>query len=471
MTDDGIESIPALAVVGQPNKGKSSIVATLAEDDSLLIAPTPGSTRRARRYTFSIDGQPLFALIDTPGFQRAAAALAWLEQVPVAANNRAARVAAFLDAHGNDPRFADECELLRPIVAGAGIIYVVDGAKPYGAEYEIEMQILRYTGQPRMALINTIGPGDYVADWRRALDQYFSVVRVFDAAHADYPQRLSLLAAFGTVNERWSASLSATISAMQADRDARELSAAREIAASLVDMLTAALTESVGDDVTNPEILRAELMARLQEQVRQREQAARREIQGLYWHQHAHLTVVDMQILTTDLFTTQAWQLFGLSKTQLLITGAVTGALAGSGIDLVVGGTSFMLGAGIGAALGAAGTLMGGLRVARERVLGRALGGKVMTVGPIRSAAFPWVLLGRAWAHFRLISERNHARRDAINLTIAEGDALMSTAPDDVRSALTRIFAAVAKNRIDDKLVRNLQTQVLALLRAEDAGT
>ena len=34
--------IPTFAVVGQPNKGKSSIVATLAEDERLAIGPTPG---------------------------------------------------------------------------------------------------------------------------------------------------------------------------------------------------------------------------------------------------------------------------------------------------------------------------------------------------------------------------------------------------------------------------------------------
>jgi hypothetical protein len=52
--------IPTFAVVGQPNKGKSSIVATLAEDERIAIAPTPGTTRSAHRYTLSIDGTPQF---------------------------------------------------------------------------------------------------------------------------------------------------------------------------------------------------------------------------------------------------------------------------------------------------------------------------------------------------------------------------------------------------------------------------
>ena len=37
-------SVPRFAVVGHPNKGKSSIVATLAEDDAVQISPLPGTT-------------------------------------------------------------------------------------------------------------------------------------------------------------------------------------------------------------------------------------------------------------------------------------------------------------------------------------------------------------------------------------------------------------------------------------------
>ena len=69
-------STPRLAVVGHPNKGKSSLVATLAEDDSVGIGPTPGTTLRTREYPMTVDGRLLYTLIDTPGFQRARRVLA-----------------------------------------------------------------------------------------------------------------------------------------------------------------------------------------------------------------------------------------------------------------------------------------------------------------------------------------------------------------------------------------------------------
>ncbi len=69
----------ARAVVGRPNKGKSSIVATLARDDSVHIAARAGSTRKTRRFPMRIDGETLYELVDTPGLQRARSVLAWLE--------------------------------------------------------------------------------------------------------------------------------------------------------------------------------------------------------------------------------------------------------------------------------------------------------------------------------------------------------------------------------------------------------
>ena len=139
---------PVFAVVGHPNKGKSSVVATLSQNDAIAIALEPGTTRKQQAYPMTVDGQTLYTLVDTPGFQRPRRVLQWLEAHSVSASDRAETVRAFVTEHAGDDRFVDECELLKPIVDGAGIIYVVDGSVPYSAEHEAEMTILRWTGRP-----------------------------------------------------------------------------------------------------------------------------------------------------------------------------------------------------------------------------------------------------------------------------------------------------------------------------------
>jgi hypothetical protein len=196
-------TVPVFAIVGHPNKGKSSIVSTLSQDESVAISPIPGTTVENRRYPMAVDGEILYELIDTPGFQRARAALEWMHRQAGSAVERAATVRRFVDEHQGDPRFTAECRLLTPILEGAGILYVVDGSRSFGEDYEAEMEILRWTGQPSLALINMIGDSDYSEEWKQALGQYFRIVRVFDAMTADFDRRVQLLLAFGEIREEW----------------------------------------------------------------------------------------------------------------------------------------------------------------------------------------------------------------------------------------------------------------------------
>ncbi len=106
-------------------------------------------------------------------------------------------------------------------------------------EYEPEMEVLRWTGRPRLALINLITSRDHVDEWRAALSQFFSIVRVFDAMRADFTRRIDLLRAFGAIDETWAAPLNRAADVLVQDRERRKSRAAGEIA----DLLIAVLTE------------------------------------------------------------------------------------------------------------------------------------------------------------------------------------------------------------------------------------
>jgi hypothetical protein len=459
--------IPTFAVVGHPNKGKSSIVATLAEDDSIAIGATPGTTRESHPYTFSIDGEAQYALVDTPGFQRPRAVLDWLQARATTASERPQWVARFVAEHASDERFRDEYELLRPIVQGAGILYVVDGSKPYGPEYEVEMQILQWTGRPRMALINLIGSGDHVAEWRQALEQYFSIVREFDAVHADFARRLALLRAFAELDETWRPPLERAVAALEAERGRRQTRAAHEIANSLADCLRHVERVALAEGEP-PAAREAELLARLQDYVRRREAEARDRVQAIYRHESVARDESAAVLLRDDIFTREGWDLFGLSRRQLVVSGAVSGAIAGSGVDLLLGGASLLLGAGIGSVIGAAGAWFGSDELARVKVLGQSLGGRVLQVGPVSAPNFPWVLLGRAWVHHRLVAERNHARREALSVEMSEASHLMDDLPEKLRKGLAAAFARLTDRDADGSQQQRLEQLLVEALRRGD---
>lgn len=235
---------PAFAVVGHPNKGKSSIVATLAQDDSVAISAQSGTTRVSETLQVQV-GSSSFTLIDTPGFQRPSRVLQWLQQHAENAGQRQAAVELFVSDAECREQFPDEVELLRPIVDGAVILYVVDGSRPYGADYEAEMEILRWTGQASMALINPIENEQYINSWQQALSQYFKVVRVFNAMQADFDKQLSILEAFSHLREEWKEQIKALINEYKDLRLQQRAQSLQVLSAMLSDMCSYQVSQKV----------------------------------------------------------------------------------------------------------------------------------------------------------------------------------------------------------------------------------
>jgi hypothetical protein len=434
---------PVFAIVGHPNKGKSSIVSTLAQDESVAISPVPGTTLSNRRYPMIVDDEILYVLVDTPGFQRARAALEWMQNQPGSSRERPAIVRRFVELHRDDPRFAAECSLLEPVLAGAGILYVVDGSRPFGEDYEAEMEILRWTGQPSMALINMIGNSDHSEEWSNALGQYFRIVRIFDALTADFDKRVQLLLAFGQLREAWRDPLQRAVRLLEEEQGRRRKLAARLIAESISQMISLTRRRRLTGAADRSAEIRTSLQQEYKQALIALESQCRSDVEQVYSHRHLERHEALVQLLDADLFATQTWSLFGLTREQLVGTGAVGGAAAGGVVDVVTGGHSLLLGAGIGGLIGAVSAWFTADRVADIRVLGLPLGGKELCVGPMRNINFPYVVLGRALLHHKMVEDRTHACRGPLELTQAPGDFQVADA--DSRKRLEKIFVKLRK--------------------------
>ncbi len=466
-----MREIPEFAVIGRVNKGKSSIVSTLAEDDTVQIESAAGTTKSCRRYPVRLDGEKtLLVLIDTPGFQQAPRALAWLREHEVSAADRQEVVAAFLETFRNSGEFIDECRLLEPIMQGAGILYVVDGARPFRRSYEAEMEILRWTGRPRMALINKIGEGDHSDDWRPALDQYFSMVRSFDAQNVRFEDRIGLLQAFRELHEPWRAALDETIRLLQQDWQRREREAAHIIARLLVDELTCSLEISLQRH-ERIEDRQQKIVDEFHQTLRRYEARARRHIEGLY--QHSRIAVEESELerplFEQDLFAEQTWAMLGLSGKQLVALGAVTGAAVGGVLDTAVGGASFMAGSLLGGLVGAGTALYySGHRLATIQDLGTYFrGGRVVRIGPHKNKNFPWIVLDRALLHYRSIRDRAHSVQEPVKIDANQKAGVVSRLAPSQRKKLAKIFTDLQKKRFTDtaRLERRLEDQILKIIQ------
>jgi len=461
---------PLFVVVGRVNKGKSSIVATLSEDESVPIDPEPGTTRESRTYTVRVDGRPLFGLVDTPGFQDAPAALEEMRRDEFSAADRRRAVEAFVARHEKDGGFPEECRLLRPVLDGGRILYVVDGGVPYARNYEAEMEILRWTGRPRMALVNRIGPRDHADAWKSALGQYFSLVRDFDANRAGFEERMRLLESFRELDEEARPQLDAAVRALRDERARRRREAARAIA----DLLARALTHRVELELAPHEGMddrRPQAEERLRDEVRSIEKDAHRRILELYGHRRLRVDASDLDVaaLRQDLFAEATWRMFGLTHVQALLAGAAGGATLGALLDLKLGGATFMAGLVLGSLLGAGTAAWGSAKkLGSSGNALKALGGRrVARYGPIRHVLFASVLLDRALLHYRLAAHRAHSvRADARPEQDEAAVSIVRTLSTRERSRLQRLTGRLSRrpDDVSDAHVRDLREWIESLL-------
>lgn len=465
---------PVFAVVGHPNKGKSSVVATLSQNDAIAIALEPGTTRQSQTYPLTVDGEALYTLVDTPGFQRPRKVLEWLQAHSLTASDRAETVAAFVTQHRGEARFHDECELLAPLVEGAGIIYVVDGSVPYNAENEAEMTILRWTGQPNLALINSIGPDDYSDTWQAALGQFFQVVRRFDAVRASFDQHLSLLKAFGQLEPAWEQPLERAVRHLREQRLRRREQAAGLIARALEEMMTwrEQQTLTVGSSPAQPDgDLAANLRERWYKHQRQREQSLRLAIERLYQHNRIQRQEAELTWHSDhDLFSEKSRQVWGVSRTHLTTAGFGAGAISGVGIDALTFGTSFGTGALIGGLIGAASSYFYGDRLTLSALkIGPLLDGlQTASFGPVQDSQFGYIVLGRAIDHWWQISRRNHAGRELLDLAPTESHWLQHLDREN-RNALQKGFDKCRKNKqLNEETRQRLKRVIEAAFAAYD---
>ena len=144
------ENVPAFAVVGRVNMGKSAVLSTLLEIDdnaTIRVSHTPGETTEVQPLPLILDGQERMRFLDTPGFSRAVDAMKRIQSMAGERTPTLHDIAKFsLECHAE---FPDECRLLQPLVEGAGILYIVDPCKPLRDAFLAEMEILRWSGRPR----------------------------------------------------------------------------------------------------------------------------------------------------------------------------------------------------------------------------------------------------------------------------------------------------------------------------------
>ena len=463
-----LPTIPEFAIIGHPNEGKSSVLSTLAEDDSVRVSPIPGETVHCQVFPVRIDGQEIIRFIDTPGFQNPRQTLQWFlaDQGP-----ETSLLARFLEVHAELPAFADDCELLRPVAAGAGIIFVVDGSRPLRHVDRAEMEILRLTGAPRMAIINCKDEeAGYLAQWQAEFRKHFNAVRLFNANRATYRQRIDLLENLKAIDQQLEPVLRRVVEAFRADWQQRLFKTTTIMVTMLRDVLAYRMAVSCTKE--DEQRRRQELHQTFLQFVASREREAQLAVRQLFKHNIFSLELPPQSILQEDLFSKRTWEFLGLSDRQIIAAGALGGAALGLGLDAATIGSSFGLFSVVGGLLGAGATaLKGKAMLTGVRLLGMKMGGEQLQVGPVNSIQLLYVLLDRGLLFYNHVINWAHGRRDYHQVAAEQGQhksGFTSQWDGGRQKICARFFRAVQKedSRSLDVAARELQEMLMAELLA-----
>ncbi len=468
--------IPVLAIMGHPNAGKSSVVATLTENDRIAIDKRAGTTTTSTKYPVIIDGRTVMVFIDTPGFQNPSDILEWFQ----AHSAERDLAAAFLTAHSNDPLFSHDCALLRPVAAGASIILVVDGSKRIKEKDRTEMELLRLTGRPRMAILNNLtNITKHMPAWQDGLNKSFNAVREFNAHRATYAERIALLNALKSIDQRWEPMLDETVRTFERDWARRIEQSAATITELLRDALVYKTTRivKVGDLDSDAEraAIQHQLTGAFQNGLRKLEKQAQQQIRAHFRH-----NVWDLppdSLLSKDLFSDEVGQALGLTQRQLALAGVAAGAATGGVIDLSVGGLSLGAAALIGGVIGGALGALGSASLAKIDIY-RAFGVERFTIGPVSNPRFPFVLLDRIilycaramnWSHGRQAADENAPHKVPERELKEKRGFAESLAADDQRS-LAKFFAAARRGKESphEERARDIVINILRELSRND---
>lgn len=418
-------SIPKFVIAGQPNEGKTTVVATLTEDSKAEISNTPGTTKILKQYTVKIDNESRLCVVDTPGFENPGELLEWFRENVQAHDNPAQ---AFLDISAHKSLYPYDCEIMKPIAEGAAIIHVINPDRKVMEEDRWESEIFRLCRRPRIGLLNSRNNKKrYLKDWDRLLTQEANTYLEFDAKEAVFADRIKLLEALARVLPNGNAGLEEVISFVSADWNKRIAKSAESIVENLREAVQHRVSFPYVDE--SKEEVKAQADKAIHEYVRKLEKNFRNHVRKLFRHLDDHWEYdpkLDFDIMSED-----AWQLFGFSKSTIICACAVAGAASGTLFDVATGGSTLGIGALTGALIAVTAALLfadraveiqfpkiefpelnfGSFGKLKTKMGGGALGGRSLVARIERRSKLPGIIFDRMTCYSVAVAQWAHGKR------------------------------------------------------------
>ena len=346
-----------VAIVGHTNAGKTSLIRTLLRDDQFgKVDDAAGTTRYVEKSAIFSGDDEVLNLYDTPGFEDSSALLLALDDLSktVQARLPVELLDIFITQADNFPDFEQEIKVLRQSINSDVLLYMIDVREPLLGKYRDEVEILSKAGKPILPVFNFIaGHGEALKRWREQMAQFnLHSALEFDTVAFDFEAEKRLYQKLQSLLEKQYETLQTLIDYRQEVWESLNHAAARRIFQLLTEVACHRL-EVAGRGVAGKSGISQTDVTSMQDFVRNAEQLALRDLLTIFAFTQLDVELQQLPVSDgqwqLDIFSPRMLKDFGLNAGAT----ALTGAAAGAGIDLMVGGLSLGAATMLGAALGA----------------------------------------------------------------------------------------------------------------------
>lgn len=353
-SDQALDSLLNIAVVGHTNTGKTSLIRTmLRSTDFGKIEDAAGTTRHVERATIYAGSEAILNLHDTPGIEDAHGLLKRLRSTDTQNKSRVSP-AEILESFVNSVSVSDaleqEAKVVRQVLRSDVLLYIIDVREPILEKYFIELEILSKAMKPIIPVFNFIaGHKDELAAWRKKLATInIHASLEFDTVAFSFEAEKRLYQKIQTLVEAHYDRLQKLIDYRSKVWDQLCFSAAKRIVELIVSVSCYRLSkiESPEDSHHSP------AATQLQDFVRKAEQRCLEDLLAIFNFSEKDIALQKIPVSDghwqLDIFAPGVLKAYGLDAG----SAALKGAAAGAGIDLMVGGLSLGAASALGALAG-----------------------------------------------------------------------------------------------------------------------
>ncbi len=419
-----------VAVVGHTNTGKTSLMRTLMRDvDFGEVSDRPAVTREVEAAVLRAQGEAIIDLFDTPGLEDSIGLLEHLDAMRGESRiDRFDIIKQFLDGPEARGQFSQEAKALKQVLNSDVAVYVIDVRDRVLGKHRDELEILGRCARPVVPVLNFTAADDARArEWRGQLARVnMHAVVEFDTVVFNEQDERRLFEKMRTLLDAHSRTLDNLITERAEIRKALIQSSAALLAELLIDVAACTVLVPVGDKPRAEE-----KMADLKQKVREREQRCVEQLLALHCFRPGDVEETSLPIddgaWGLDLFSPAAVRQFSTHAG----SAALTGAMVGLTLDIMLAGLSLGTGALAGAAIGG---LFGAARTHGKRMYDRARG---MTELHCDDATLR-LLAARETLLIIALLRRGHAAIDAIRVDVGVPDPDSQATPNQLLELLAR---------------------------------